>query len=42
MSKKQMNVTCKDIQEWLSQAEYENIVAEDYSNIDSEFEQWLL
>jgi hypothetical protein len=35
MSRKQINATCKELQELLSEAVYENTVAEGYSNIDS-------
>jgi hypothetical protein len=44
MSKKQMNAMCKELQELISVAvqAYENNVAEDYGNIDSELKQWLL
>jgi len=42
MLKKLMNATCKELQELLCEAVYENTVAEDYSNINSELEQWLL
>lgn len=38
MSRKQMNATCKELQELLSEAVYENTVAEGYSNIDSHLE----
>ena len=42
MSKQQVYATCKKFQELLFQAVCENTMAEDYSNIDSYCEQWLL